>query len=141
MKTLADLSLKDKLVLAAECLLLLNERQTERSYISRILITADGDIVDVEAIDPNGIKLSVYEDVVDNLISVIPSKWCCNLLRNLYGSDISSARCTPNASHLLYKYFDPGTISESGGGWWDSHECEARIYALLLCAELCDDES
>ena len=55
------------------------------------------------------------------------SKWCCNALDNLdaaYELDLFKA------------YFDPGVKEGFGGGWWDMRECEARLLALLLCAEM-----
>jgi hypothetical protein len=55
--------------------------------------------------------------------------WCCINLESVAGTYYSSDM------DLFKECFDPGVRAVSGG-WWQRRECEARVLALLLCAEM-----
>lgn len=67
-----------------------------------------------------------WDKITDGERTVYCSKWCCNALKSLHAD---------HELDLFAAYFFPGEI-QFGGGWWDSNECEARLLALLLCAEM-----
>lgn len=74
----------------------------------------------------HGHEVNQWDEITFDERTVYCSKWCCNALNNLdaaYELDLFKA------------YFFPGEI-QFGGGWWDRSECEARLLALLLCAEM-----
>ena len=57
------------------------------------------------------------------------SKWCCNVLCML------AACCDSTEQEMFKDYFYPG-FNDGGGGWWHRDDCESRVLALLLCAEM-----
>ena len=67
-------------------------------------------------------------------------QFCCIALR--FHSGIS---CAEPEIGFLTEYFDPGQTSWPSGGWWGTthynnrRDREARILALLLCAEMIDN--
>lgn len=63
--------------------------------------------------------------------NVYCSRWCCNSMASLLGNREQSAE-----QRVLKDYFDPKEPVFAGGGWWASDDCESRIVALLLCAEM-----
>jgi hypothetical protein len=57
--------------------------------------------------------------------------WCCNALDRGRSLGDSSKEVG-----MFRYYFDPGFEVEISGGWWEIDECEPRVIALLLCAEM-----
>jgi hypothetical protein len=57
------------------------------------------------------------------------SLWCCNMLGNM------DCECYSPEREMFNEYFNPG-FKVTSGGWWECHECEPRMLALLLCAEM-----
>ena len=73
----------------------------------------------------------LFASVIVSGREVYCSRWCCNSMAALLGDREQGAE-----QRVLIDYFYPKETVFAGGGWWASDDCESRIVALLLCAEM-----
>ena len=92
----------------------------KKSKRSTFLLAAEGVFIGYEILGQVGFTESG---------DIVSSRWCCNMLKNLGCMYYSPEQ------EMFSAYFDPG-FKVTGGGWWEMAECEPRILALLMCAEM-----
>jgi hypothetical protein len=79
-------------------------------------------------------RREIYLDTADIILKRESFFICCAL------DTAAKIKTTASEQRLMFEeffLFQPETTE--GLGWWRIVDCESRINALLLCAEMCND--